>query len=491
MTIGRWRWQGAVALAVGLAACVDGSPPIEGDGDGTSGGSSTTGPVVGDVTGPPMEGSTGGLTTDSPQPGTTTVVDDSSGPGSTGSTGEPGCEDCPEAQLDVVFVVDNSVSMGAPQHRLATAAEALMEQFALLEADRGIELDLHLMVTTTDFGNPLCTPFQPAGYSPSMGAPIDTPCVDRLDDFESLNGLLVTPEICTDVCGDSIAPSDPFVAVRGGEDNVPDGTALDALQCLLPQGLIGCGFESPLETMLQALNPGAGWNQPGNPFLRDDAALALVLLTDEMDCSAQDYSIFDNPELMNANPNTGSPQASSAICWNAGVSCDGPDGMGIYSDCMPTVGSGLHATARYRQYLIDELVGNQGKEVMMLALTGVPQVVEHSTEPPFEPVAGGIDDLVVRDWIDFPYPAGDIIPSEWALGIDAAEKTFQLGIGPACTTADSEGTFTQAVPAPRIQEVCQALDEQEGAAHCCIESVCDDDYSPAMNCLRGMLETSL
>ena len=84
-----------------------------------------------------------------------------------------------------------------------------------------------------------------------------------------------------------------------------------------------------------------------------------------------------------------------------------------------------------------------------------------------------------------------IIPDEWAQGIGAADKTFQLGVGPACTTVDMDDNFTQAQPSPRIVEVCQALDEQEGDAHCCIESVCDDDYSAAMTCLRGMLQSAL
>ena len=478
-----------MGLALASGACVDGSPTFDTNDGSSSGASSSTGPIVEDVTGPPPPPETTGTTS----PGTTTVattpVDTTATEGS--STGVPGCEgDCPEHPLDVVFVIDNSATMGNPQRRLALAAEALLDQLALLEASHGVVLDLHLMVTTTDFGNPLCTPFQPAGYEPARGAPIYTPCTDRLQDFTSITGSSTVPEACTDACPLGLGPTDPYVAVVGGEDNVPAGTALQVLQCLLPQGINGCGFESSLENMLQALNPSAAWNAGPAPFLRSGADLAIVLLTDEGDCSVQDYSVMEDPAFMNVNPDTGAPQATSAVCWNAGVSCDGPDGMGVYTNCVSNGTQGLQPTSRYIDYLLGELVGSQGKDVMMLTIVGVPGVVQHSLEPPFEPTVGGVADLVIHDWVDGPIPGGEITPDEWAMGVTAADKTFALGIGPGCTGLSMGGPITQGQPPPRIREVCEALDEQ-GGVHCCMESVCDDDLGPSMTCLRGMIETAI
>lgn len=404
----------------------------------------------------------------------------------------PGCDtDCPDHALDVVFVVDNSRTMGPAQLRLASTVDLLMAQLQAVEAAQGITLDLQLMVTTTDFGNPLCTPFEPAGYDPARGAPISSACTDRLQDFTDLTGTLTFTEACTDVCPAGVAPTDPFVHVVGAQSNVPGGDVVQALQCLLPQGLVGCGYEQPLENMLQALNPSAPWNQGAVPFVRDGADLAIVLLTDESDCSVQDYSVMNDPGYQNTNPNTGAPAPSSAICWNAGVTCDGPDGMGVYSNCAPVAVGPLQEISRYTDYLVQELVGNQGKEVMMLTLVGVPPVTEHSTRAPYEPTAGGIDDLVVRDWVNGEWPVGDITPDEWALGIDAADKTYQLGIGPSCTGYDGVNDhFYQGQPPIRIQAVCDALDGQ-GGPHCCIESICDEDYAGAMTCLAGMVSTAL
>ena len=172
------------------------------------------------------------------------------------------------------------------------------------------------------------------------------------------------------------------------------------------------------------------------------------------------------------------------------MSCDGPDGMGIYTNCVSNGTQGLQPTSRYIDYLVGELADNQGKDVMMLSIVGVPRVVQHSLEPPFEPTVGGVADLVIHDWRDAPIPIGEIIPDEWAMGVTAADKTFALGIGPGCTGMEPPEPFSQAQPPPRIREVCQALDGQ-GGTHCCMESACDFDMAPAMTCLRGMIEIAI
>ncbi|MCX4247764.1 hypothetical protein [Paraliomyxa miuraensis] len=496
--------RGASGVCLGLVlllgGCVDREPVLETDSGSSSGStgpvltttsSTTTVPTTTTTTVPPDDTTTTTPVTDDGVSSSSSSTTTSSTESSSSSGSPPGCEtDCPDHALDVVFVIDNSRTMGPTQLRLASAAQLLMNQLQQLEAAQGITLDLQLMVTTTDFGNPLCTPFEPPGYDPAQGSPIATACTDRLQDFTDLTGMLTFTEACTNVCPAGVAPTDPFVHVAGPMSNVPGGDVVQALQCLLPQGLNGCGYEQPLENMLQALNPSASWNQGAAPFLRDGADLALVLLTDESDCSVQDYSVMTDPAYQNINPNTGAPAASSALCWNAGISCNGPDAMGVYSNCMPVVGP-LQETTRYTTYLVDELIGVQGKEIMMLALVGVPAVTAHAVTPPYEPTAGGIDDLVVREWIDGQYPVGDIVPPEFAMGVTAASKTFQLGVGPGCTGYDVVGDhWTQAQPPLRIQTVCEALDAQ-GSPHCCIESICDEDYTDAMACLAGMIETAL
>jgi hypothetical protein len=331
-----------------------------------------------------------------------------------------------EQQLDILLVVDNSSRTGPPQLLLAREAPGLIERIQGLQTAGGGALapDVNVMVTTTDFGNPLCTPFQT--HDPARGAPISTGCNERIAWFTGLGGMPeVYEEACTDVCPEDVAPSDAFIHFDAAGDNVPDVPDLDvngdgvedpplaqALACLTPQGIDGCGYEAQLENTLQALNPSADWNMGIMPFLRPDAVLGIVLLTNEADCSVMDYSIMENESLMETNPDTGAPMASSAICWNAGVSCDGPDAMGVYDNCT-TIDAGLQPTSRYIGYLVDELSGNQGKEVVMLGIVGVPDE--------------GVDALVIRDWRE-----EDILPDEAAAGVTAEDKQFDFGVGPGC-----------------------------------------------------------
>lgn len=436
------------------------------------------------------------------------------------SNGDVGCTD----KIDLLFVIDNSGTMGEEQINLARNFSLLIEQLEGLTDSEGMPVnpDVQIMVTTTDFGNPLCTQFEIPTYTPAEGSPVNTSCTSRLQDFTGLDPVNppVVEEACTNTCPVPVTPEgDPFIAFNPEGDNipdtvmpvdingdgVPDSPAAQALSCIGPQGINGCGYESPLENMLQALNPTADWNDgdpdgPPNPrpFLREDALLAIAVVTDEADCSVMDYTIMNNPAFQNINPTTMMPAASSAICWNAGVTCEGPNAMGVYSACTSQNTPNLQPISRYTNYLIGELREEQEKEVIMLGILGVPLVTERNEDPPFQPTAGGVFDLVYRNWRDGQYDGtptgGDILPEEFMGGETAANKQFDFGIGPGCTGQDSTGAFTgQAIPPVRVKEVCESLDlgDEPEDTRCCIESICDEDFSPAIRCLTGIIQESI
>ena len=327
--------------------------------------------------------------------------------------------------LDIVFVVDNTLNTTPMQQALATRAPQIVTALQALQTSGGVDLgaDVNMMVTTTDFGNPLCTPFET--HPSEQGSPLGTPCTDRLERFTSIGGAQVDPEACTDVCPNEAGPTDarPYINFNPGGDNIDDVDNVDidgdgnldtatsqALACMIPTGLDGCGYEAPLENMLQALNPAAAWNTGGTPFIRDGANLAIVMITNEADCSVMDYSIMEDASLQNTNPGTGMPGASSAICWNAGVGCDGADGL--YDNCTPEVAGGLQPTSRYTNYF-DFLRESEGKELVMLVLGGVS--------------VNGPDETVIHDWTD-----EDLSMSDVAAGVTAEDNQFNFGIGPAC-----------------------------------------------------------
>ncbi len=147
----------------------------------------------------------------------------------------------------------------------------------------------------------------------------------------------------------------------------------------------------------------------------------------------------------------------------------------------------LQPLQRYIGYLKSQLIEKENKQVIMLGILGVPKVTEHNPVPPYEPTAGGVLDLVYRMWNQ-----SDILPGD---SKTPAQKEYEFGIGPGCTDAATG----QAVPNTRVTDVCQALDikddpntaSNEAKIRCCIESICDDDFSDAINCLAGILEQSL
>jgi hypothetical protein len=471
---------GSVWLVVGLLAlsCKKDDPPETEDDTGDSGGIN----VTDGADGPKLD-----------------VM-----PGADSDTGEPptGCGSAEGAacsnRLDLLFVIDNSGSMSEEQLNLARNMPGLVRALENLTDAEGnpVSPDVNIMVTTTDSGNVLCEPFYKPGRGPEMGAPIDTACTERLDRFSSVDmPPVVAEDACTNVCPNPVAPDGSYINFTSAGSNVPatdpvdvdgdgepDSAVAQALACIGPQGIDGCGYESPLDSMMRALDPEAEWNGDGG-FLRPGGLLAVAIITDEADCSIVDESVMTDEAVQGEHPDLMMPVASSAICWNAGVSCDGPDGNGEYSNCVSS-GDSLRPVQEY----ID-LLGAQDRPVVMLGILGVPPVTERNPDPPYEPLAGGVLDLVYRDWRDPDYAnGGDILPDDWDAGRDAAYKQWQFGVGPGCTGEDESGDFTgQAIPPVRVKEVCQALDTDD-EIRCCIESICDTDFSPALRCLAGLIQ---
>jgi hypothetical protein len=498
-------------LAATLAACEPRGPKSIGSLDGETGADGETGDGDGDT----------GEGDGDPGDGDGDTGDGDNDPGDGDGDGDTGCppggcldfedtvsmEGCTAGdgtcdQIDLLFVIDNSGTMGEEQLNLTADFPLIIDELQSLTDKDGQPLNpnVNIMVTTTDMGHPICTPYQPDGYEPAQGAPQSEACINRLDDFMGLGGNAPEfPEACTNGCPLAIEPDDPFIhfeGAMGSTSNVPDNDVEGALQCIGPQGINGCGYEAPLESMLQAINPAATWNQGNQPFLREGGTLAVVFITDEEDCSVrapEGYAYFTDQMLdtyWEVDPETGTKtQATSAVCWNAGVDCGAPDGNGVYADCSSIDTDVLHPLTHYLPYLQDELIVNQGKEVVMLGILGVPTVTAHNPEPPFQPTAGGVMDLVYRQWRDGPYPVGDLLPEAIDDEETAASMAFEFGIGPGCTGEDGMGNFTgQALPPVRIKEVCEGLDEDE-QVRCCIESVCDTDFADAFHCLTGMIQT--
>jgi hypothetical protein len=374
-------------------------------------------------------------------------------------------------QLDILVVIDNSATMGPTQEAVVRGLVGLVGQLEESE----LPADVQMMFTTTDMGHALCDGLGPGSYVPAEGAPTTTGCNARLDHFTSTGiDAEANEALCTDFCPADVVPGDPFVAFASdGSGNVDAGAAA-AVGCLAPQGISGCGYEAPLEAMLQALDPDAWWNAGARPFMRRGSELVVVIATDEADCSMSGSDwMFEAPF---GEPGMIPP---SAVCWRGGVVCDGPDAFGVYGECtlrdMP-----LHPLERYEGQLA-WLANEYDLDLAMVAITGVPPVTAHNPAPPYEPIAGGIHELVVHDWRDGVAPEGDMLPDDEE---DAPAMQELFGIGPGCVVATEEHA-ARAIPNHRVNDVCRALDDDDPATwtRCCIESACDP--IAGLDCILG------
>ena len=309
--------------------------------------------------------------------------------------------------LDVLFVVDASPSMAQLANQMATNVARFAE---VLENAEGGLPDVRIGVVSANVG---------AGGFDVAG------CTGDGD-----GGRLIQPAAgpgCT-------APEELFIASEnapwftcGNASGVPcqtnqnyPGELAEALACVVPAPG-SCEFSQPFEAMKRALDGSVPEN---TGFLRDDAFLAVIFITDDDDCSAE-ASLFD-PDDMTYGP------LDTFRCARAGIECAGSplDGTpGTYAECTPTTAGPMRPVSDY----VDFLKGLKPDPslVVVSAITG----------------SGGGPDGDTVTVIDDGQPA----------------------LAPACNSAD-----VAALPAIRLDAFARALPQRH-----VLTASCESDYSNA------------
>ncbi|HZS40801.1 MAG TPA: hypothetical protein VFF06_28405 [Polyangia bacterium] len=210
-------------------------------------------------------------------------------------------------KVDLLFMVDNSPSMSPKQAELKVRFPQLMQKLDAFGATTPI--DYHIGVVTSDLGagpfninSGQCHPGGDGGKLQAKGAAADPNC-GALGNGVS---FIEYDQIHRDAAGQ------PRTNLPAGED-LPT-----AFGCAASVGDVGCGFEHQLESVYRALHDPIPENAG---FLRDDALLAVVWLTDEDDCSAD-----PNTDLFDPSPAGVSKYGAllSYRCTNYGIECDAP-----------------------------------------------------------------------------------------------------------------------------------------------------------------------
>jgi hypothetical protein len=180
--------------------------------------------------------------------------------------------------VDLLVVIDSSNSMRAGQDYFNNYANALVG--TLIDVHR--VRDVRVGVITTDLG---------------VGGRAIPSCTAARGDDAVLNprargaatrarnpGDPPVPTFC-----DAIAAA-PFMTLRAADDPM---YRYWAPSCHAAVGIGGCGLEQPLEAALRALTTNATPNAVNAGFLRRDAALAVLVVSDEDDGSVRDCHAHD------------------------------------------------------------------------------------------------------------------------------------------------------------------------------------------------------
>ena len=362
------------------------------------------------------------------------------------------------SKVDLLFVVDNSSSMQGEQTALRAQIPALIRQLTQ-DPDHPVK-DLHVGVVSTDMGIP------GVEFPPSCHA-------DGGDDGR----LRHRPDTqAAPSCEGDYPQYQSYDARYDNADQIAD-----AVSCTATLGLGGCGFEQPLESAFKALWPRADDTyrfisttiegtygrgdvpeaEGGNlGFLRNDpddpSLIAIVLLTDEEDCSVKTTE--------HLKPNNQLPEDSPYRQEDINLRCF------------------LHKEFQYDlkiRYLDGLRALRPGREdlVFFSVIAGVPTDLVDSAA--LQNV--NFDDSASRERF---YSAilNDMRMQEQ---VDPATSpgTGQGNLKPSCSrVVAGETTPSTAYPPRRLVELARQFGEQGF-----VQSICQDDLSPAVSAILERL----
>jgi hypothetical protein len=364
------------------------------------------------------------------------------------------CEvDCPATRkADVLFVIDSSGSMAEEQARLAQQLPAL---YAAIRSSLREMPDLHVGVVTTDLG----TGEHPIAFCETAGGDRGALVALRGDAGTPAQPFIVdvAPAGCGEVrdpagtctshaCAADACAAEPGTAVVLDEEtgcprcrNVTTRPA-DVFQATAQVGIQGCGFEQPLESMVRALDA----NPANAGFLRPDALLAVIVLTDEDDCSVRDERLFDGTQTEIDSP---LGPLTSYRCFEFGVTCDvnTRTATGERHACQPRSDADalLHPVQRY----VDFLTALKDPGRIAVTIIGGP-VTDFSV-------------TVTRDELDQP------------------------GLQPVC-----ESLAGASYPAVRLQRFAAHFNPPSGMSESFV-SICGDSYADALESTGSLLKKRL
>jgi hypothetical protein len=322
-------------------------------------------------------------------------------------------------RVDLLFVIDDSSGMGPLQVKLR---QRLPDFMSVLKSLPGGLPDLQVAVVSTSLGAGVYA--NVTGCLPSSSGNLD-------GNFQHKAG-------CGLHAGETFLKSARNASGRTANF---DGEIGDVVSCVADLGQNGCTFEHPFEALRLALQKTQVQGTDNGGFLRADAYLAVVILTNEDDCSVPaDSMLFDPNQQRVADPLGG---LQSYRCNEFGHKCN---------QALP------HAAPATAATMTGCVSAEDGT---LVTVDGIVQFMRSIKAMPMDQlvlaaIAGPTEPYVVE-------------PRSFTLATGAAEN--QPSIKHSCTSGSAGLEYGD--PAIRIK---QFLEPFAGI----LESVCADDYRDSM-----------
>jgi hypothetical protein len=363
-------------------------------------------------------------------------------------------------KLDLLFMIDDSSSMDDMQKKLKQQLPLFMQ---VLGSGPGGLPDVHIAVVSSD-----------------MGAPGDTTIPGcKLHGDQGI--FQAQPrEACT---GTTLAPGATFLSDGAGVANFT-APIEDVFQCIALLGSGGCGFENQLASVDRALGAD-GQGPPPAPnagFLRDDALLAIVFLTNEDDCSAPPgtklYSENGASENL-ANPL--GPLSGGFRCNRYGHLCDDP-ATGA-SGIMPPLSPPADASGNPPILNLDRCVSNDtGSGLLTPVSKFIADIRALKPDPDNQILVSAIIAPPAPYAITWaPTATAGGTQELWPMVLHSCGPAGDASVNPAATDTDSDGSYGD--PAVRIAQFLDGFHDSISA------SICAPSYASSLTAIAAKIVT--
>ncbi len=321
------------------------------------------------------------------------------------------------SEVDILFIIDNSGSMVGEQRAIAESFSTFVD---VLDERFGID-KYHIALVTTGVTSSGCGPC-------TAGEPYS--CMNETGEsgvFQDRRGSFV--ETAEDIFEFTFTPAPECRVIEtSSEKTCFYNSATESGTVLV--GVNGCGYERGLAPMRMAL--GDLLNSANDGFLRENATLVVVVVSDEDDCG----EVGDITE--------GIAGAGGRLCYYAAKEV-GPNNTFSHPDDVTSKPYRLTPVDEYYDFLM-EVKDNRAGMVKFAAIVGVQDKSDLST--------------TTIEYMDDSNPSSDIHP--------------------ACTTPNCTGRYCSSYPGTRYVRLAQKFGIGKDGF---VDTICQENFSATMEAL--------